>query len=134
MFYEPRKSRTARFLERETGGYRSSVAGEGGPAIREIQSYVSPAAVTINACAEQTFTIPGLLANERIAYVTQLSPSTAGNFISSTCNVSIGGWHVNAISVLGIAYCAAGTSAGTITTGTSNGVLLAIGVAQGRGL
>ena len=64
------------FLERESGGYRSSVASEGGPAIREIQAYVAPAAVTLLACVEQTFTISGLLLNERIAYVTQLSPAS----------------------------------------------------------
>ena len=118
--------------ERESGGYFTSVVAGPGPAIREVSIATSPGAATALAAVEQTFTVPGLLATDRIAYVSLVSPSSVPVFSSS--NGALGLARVSAISVIAIPFIAAGTSAGTVSTGTSlNGITLAIGIASKRG-
>ena len=120
--------------ERESGGYFTSVVAGPGPAIREIQLNVAPAAATASAAVEQTFTVPGLLATDRIAYVTLVSPSSIPVFTASLGAVA--GARVSAISVISIPFINAATSAGVVTTGTTvgaGGVVFAIGIASKRG-
>lgn len=53
---------------RETGGYFTSDASIR-PALREISVVLSPSAVNLGTSAEQSFSVPGVLATDRLAYI-----------------------------------------------------------------
>lgn len=100
--------------DRETGGYANSMALAGsGSSIREIDISISPAASTLSAAVEQTFTVPGVLANDRCIAVTPTSNPAFG-----TSAGSYGAPRVSAISVVSVPFVCAGTSAAQPTTST----------------
>ncbi|MBI3936924.1 MAG: hypothetical protein HY323_08100 [Betaproteobacteria bacterium] len=110
-------------MDRELGGYATSVAlPGGGPSIREVDLVISPAVTTTLVVAEQTFTLPGLLANDRIAYG---QPTTAS--VGNTSILAQGKCRVSAISVVAIPYVTTGTAAQPTTSAT-----WAFGIASAR--
>ncbi|MBI3936925.1 MAG: hypothetical protein HY323_08105 [Betaproteobacteria bacterium] len=112
--------------DRELGGYATSVAlGGGGPSIREVDIIVSPAAATASAIVEQTFTVPGLLASDRIAYCI---PTTSQGFAATSTILLAGIARVSAISVIAIPFVETGTSGHLPTTSAT----WAIGIASQR--
>lgn len=102
--------------DRELGGYANSnsMGTGGGPSIKEIDIVISPAAGTAGSTTEQTFTVPGVLATDRLitAVPTTGQPEAA---TTSTAVLLVGG-RVSAISVVSLAYFNAATIAGTPTT------------------
>lgn len=113
--------------DRELGGYHTSVAEPGGgPSIREINIILSPAAATLSQNVEQTFTVPGLLANDRIAYC---QPTTGAVSAGGTsAGVTIGVARVSAISVAAIPFICICTSA----AGPTASMTYAFGIASTR--
>ncbi|MBI3936926.1 MAG: hypothetical protein HY323_08110 [Betaproteobacteria bacterium] len=113
--------------DRELGGYVTSVAmGGGGPSIREIAIILSPAAGTAEQNIEQTFTVPGLLANDRIAYC---QPTTGAVSAGGTsAGITIGVARVSAISVAAIPFINTCTSA----AGPTGSMTYVFGVASAR--
>ena len=112
--------------DRELGGYTNSNAlVGGGPSIREISVVLSPAAATTLQQVEQTFTVPGVLASDRLAYMTTTSGPFATGATSGFIITSPG--RVSAISIVSIPFSAPGTAA---TPTTSN--LYVFGIAAAR--
>src|SRR6185436_374926 len=85
-----------RFLTRENGGYATSMGLSGpGATIREIDIIISPAASTLLAAVEQTFTVPGVLAADRAIAVTPTSNPAFGTSVGT-----YGAPRVTAISIV----------------------------------
>jgi hypothetical protein len=97
--------------DRELGGYANSNAlPGGGVSIREEAVLLTPAATTTLVIVEQTFTLPGLLATDRIAYMTP--GSTLGFTAVNTSSQAIAlPARTSAISIVAIPYFAGGTAA-----------------------
>ncbi len=97
--------------DRELGGYANSNAlPGGGVSIREEAVILSPAAATTLQMVQQTFTLPGLLATDRIAYMTP--GSTAPFQTNATSGVVLAvAARTSAVSIVSIAYFAPGTVA-----------------------
>jgi len=102
--------------DRELGGYANSNALGTGPggSVKEIDVIISPAAGTAGSTTEQTFTVPGVLASDRLLGVTTTTgqPEAA---TTSTAVLLVGG-RVSAISIVSLAFFNAATVAGTPTT------------------
>ena len=107
--------RLAAFMpDREVGGYANSMGLAGpGSTIREIDVIISPAAGTLSAAVEQTFTVPGVLATDRAIAVTPTSNPAFG-----TSAGTYGAPRVSAISIVSVPFVCAGTSAAQPTTST----------------
>ena len=114
--------------DREIGGYANSNALSGpGGSIREISVVLSPAITTTLQTVEQTFTVGGVLAADRLAYMT----TTSGAFATSATSgfiITIGG-RVSAVSIVSIPFASPGTAA---TPTTSN--LYVFGIASQRAI
>lgn len=109
--------------DRELGGYaRADALPGGGPSIREINIIISPAVTTTLVNVEQTFTVPGVLANDRVAYC---QPTTS--VMGPTSIMWAGVARVSAISVVAIPFCTTGTAAQPTTSAT-----WAFGIASAR--
>lgn len=113
-------------MEKELGGYVASTAMPGGGvSIREVLIVISPAAATATAIVEQTFTVGGLLASDRIAYA---QPTTAQGFAATSSILWAGIARVSAVSVIAIPWVETGTSGHQPTTSAT----WAIGIASQR--
>ncbi|MCR4341886.1 MAG: hypothetical protein NUW01_18575, partial [Gemmatimonadaceae bacterium] len=109
--------------DRELGGYANANAlAGGGPSIREVSIVLSPAIATTLQGVEQTFTVPGLLATDRIAYC---QPTTGA--VGLTSILAQGTARVSAISVVAIPY----VNTGTATTPTTSATYV-FGIASAR--
>ncbi len=101
--------------DRELGGYTNANAVPGGgPSVREIDVIISPAAGTIAQWVEQTFTVPGVLASDRLLgfTLTSQAPAAAG----TSLNIFPSNGRVSAISIVSIGYFNGATAAATPTT------------------
>ena len=112
--------------DRELGGYATADAlAGGGPSIREVAIILSPAAGTLSSNVEQTFTVPGLLATDRIAYC---QPTTGAGFAATSSILWAAIARVSAISVMAIPFVESGTSGHQPTTSAT----WAVGIASQR--
>ena len=106
--------------DRELGGYHNAnVTTGGGTSLREIDLIISPAAATASAAVEQTFTVPGLLATDRVWSAT---PTTSPAFGTSAGSIGIP--RQSAISTVSIPFANAGTSGAQPTTSATYALLV----------
>ena len=97
--------------DRELGGYaNANTLPGGGVSIREEAVILSPAAATTLQMVEQTFTLPGLLATDRIAYMTPGSTASFGTTGTSGFIIALPA-RTSAISIVAIPFFAPGTVA-----------------------
>ena len=113
--------------DRELGGYTNSNAMTGGgPSLREIAVIISPAVGVIASVTEQTFTVPGVLASDRLAYLTPTTGPTQASGTSQAIFPIAG--RVSAISVVSIPYFNANTTVAQPTTS----ITMVFGIAAAR--
>jgi len=109
--------------DRELGGYTSSVGLPGaGTTVREIDVIISPAAGTTLQLVEQTFTVPGVLATDRLIGLTTTTGSPQTGSTSGIIFPLAG--RVSAISIVSIPFETPGTAA-TPTASTTYAFFIA---------
>src|SRR5438046_2204966 len=109
--------------DRELGGYvnANALAG-GGPSVREIDVIISPAAGTTLQVVEQTFTVPGVLASDRLVGLTTTTGAPQTGATSGIIFPLAG--RVSAISIVSIPFETPGTAA-TPTASTTYAFFIA---------